>query len=62
MFARDDSGAIAPLKIMNQRAFLRWGPSPQQASRIILPGLEILGTDALALVEAFERPLPTLRR
>ena len=58
--ARNRKGEVAPLKIFNQRAFIRYGVGPAQQSRVVIPGVELLGTDALALVEAFERPLHSL--
>ena len=55
--ARDTDGSILPTKVLNQRGHIRWGPRPGDASRVILPGLELLGADALALLEGLERPL-----
>jgi hypothetical protein len=57
---RECRGPVMPIKMLNQRCHLRWGPAPEEASRIMLPGIEMIGTDALAMLEGLERVLPEL--
>ena len=55
---RNDANEIVPVKVLNQRLFLRYGQAPDD--RAVLPIMmgELLGTDALAMLEANERMLP----
>jgi hypothetical protein len=55
---REFRGPVMPIKMLNQRCHFRWGPAPEEASRIMLPGIEMIGTDALATLEGLERVLP----
>ena len=43
---RSPGGSIVPVKILNQRAHIRWGCGPGASSRVVLPGVELLGTSA----------------
>lgn len=51
-YVRDADGTQVPLKILNQRGFIRWGA--QAATRLQLLPVELLGTDAIALLEGLE--------
>ena len=53
---RGADGSIAPTKILNSRGFVRWGPG-NACARVLWPAVELLGTDALALAEGFDRVL-----
>lgn len=55
---RDEDGSTVPVKMLNQRSFLRTGELT--ASRHMFPAIELLGTDALALLEGLETVCPSL--
>ena len=57
-WVRDDSGNLVCTAVLNQRAFLRW--SSRNATRLVYPAAELLGKDALGLLEGLERVAPAL--
>ena len=52
----DDRGEPVASKVLNQRCHIRWGEEHQSRAMIMM--CELLGTDALGLMEGFERMLP----
>ena len=54
------SREITRVKALNQRCFFRWGREPEEASRVIVAMCEMISTDALSMLEAFERMLPEM--
>ena len=60
MYARDDDNCSVPLKVFNQRCHFRYGEGPEESTRLMVAMCELLGTDALGLLEAFELMMPRL--
>ena len=52
----DSLGEPVVSKVLNQRCHMRWGEGHESRAMIMM--CELLGTDALALMEGFERMLP----
>ena len=54
--------AVSSIKVLSQRAHVRWGSlGCERSERIVLPGVELLGTDTLALMEGMDRAMPGAR-
>ena len=57
-YMRSESGTVMPYKLLNQRCFLRW--SATQATRTVMPAVEMSDTRATTLLKAFQRVSPAL--
>ena len=53
---KDDDGATVPVKLINQRLFLRW--SKLEAARFMFPAVEIESTSAIDMLDGLDAIAP----